>query len=144
MSYVRVDSSVPRNRKFLKAGPAASWLWLCGLAYCQEGLTDGLIPREALPTLGVVKDAEKLAMKLVLARLWDALDDSSGWIVHDYLEHNRSSDTIRQIKDDKRIAGSKGGQASGEARRKQSASAGTKHSAEALREPVCTVAEAVA
>ena len=45
MAWVRIESSVARHKKFQQAGPAASWLWLCGLLYCQEGLTDGVIPR---------------------------------------------------------------------------------------------------
>lgn len=94
MSYVRVDSSVPRNRKFVKAGPAASWLWLCGLAYSQLGLTDGFVPIEALEFLGV-RGAKPLAGRLVAAGLWEAVD--GGWRVHDYLEHNKPADEIRRV-----------------------------------------------
>src|SRR5688572_5974240 len=108
MSHVRVDSSVPRNRKFLQAGPAPSWLWLCGLAYCQEGLTDGFIPDEAIDSLGVPKNARRLAAHLERARLWEKVD--GGWQVHDYLKHNRSASTVRQIQDDKRVAGARGGE----------------------------------
>ena len=57
MAWLKIESSVARNRKFVQAGPAPSWLWVCSLAYCQEGLTDGYIPREALPYLGVKNGA---------------------------------------------------------------------------------------
>ncbi|MEY2873490.1 MAG: hypothetical protein RLZZ373_861 [Pseudomonadota bacterium] len=107
MSYVRVESSVPRHRKFLKAGPAPSWLWLCGLAYCQEGLTNGFIPEEALTSLGVPKNAPYLAERLVKAGLWDLV--SGGWMVHDYLEHNRSSEQVGDLKAKRKKAGEAGG-----------------------------------
>ena len=86
MSLVHIETSVARNKKFQQAGPVASWLWVCGLAYCQEGLTDGFIPREALEFLGV-KSPGKHVDALVRSGLWEARDD--GWRVHDYLKHNK-------------------------------------------------------
>lgn len=114
MSHVRVDSSVPRHRKFQQAGPAPSWLWLCGLAYCQEGLTDGFIPVESIDYLGV-KNATRLASHLVKAGLWEKVD--GGWQVHDYLKHNRSAMQVNGIKKNRRESGRIGGVASGHARR---------------------------
>lgn len=114
MAWMKVETSVARHRKFVKAGPAPSWLWVCGLAYCQEGLTDGFIPTEALPYLGV-KNAAQLAHHLVAAGLWDQAD--GGWMVHDYLAGNKSADEIRSLKVDRRAAGAVGGRASGEARK---------------------------
>lgn len=113
----------------MQAGPAPSWLWLCGIAYCQEGLTDGFIPEEVIDSLGVPKSARRLAEHLVKANLWEKAD--GGWYIHDYLDHNRSSETVRQIQNDKRAAGARGGLASGDARRKHSASQDPKHSASA-------------
>lgn len=114
MSWLKIESSVARNKKFMKAGPAPSWLWVCGLAYCQEGLTDGFIPTEALPYLGV-KNAKQLASHLVKAGLWD--ETKGGWNVHDYLSHNRSSSEIGRIREERRHSGMRGGEASGERRR---------------------------
>lgn len=114
MAWIKVESSVSRNRKFVKAGPAASWLWVCGLAYCQEGLTDGFIPTEALDFLGV-KHARRLSLQLVLAHLWDVAD--GGWRVHDYLGHNKPASDVRRLQDERRTAGAQGGKASGESRR---------------------------
>lgn len=125
MAWIKVESSVSRNRKFVKAGPAASWLWVCGLAYCQEGLTDGFIPTEALDFLGV-KHARRLSLQLVLAHLWDVAD--GGWRVHDYLGHNKPASDVRRLQDERRTAGAQGGKASGESRR---AEANAKQHAEA-------------
>lgn len=127
MIYARIYSSVRTNRKHLIAGPAPCWLWVCGLLYCQEGETDGFIPKEAIDYLGV-KNAERLAEHLVRAELWDKVP--GGWHVHDYLEHNKSAAQIAERRDQKKAAGSVGGKASGEARRFKQA----KHTAEAPRE----------
>lgn len=124
MSYVRVESSVRTNKKFLVAGPAPSWLWLCGLMYCQEGLTDGFIPTEALEYLGV-KNGRQLAGKLVKARLWETAD--GGWRVHDYLEHNKSAAAVGAVKAERRRLGADGGKASGAERRNQIASTRSNH-----------------
>ena len=143
MSHIRIDSSVPRHRKFVQAGPAPSWLWVCGLAYCQEGLTDGFIPVEAIEYLGV-KNARRLAVHLEKARLWEKV--SGGWQVHDYLEHNKSAAQVNAIKHERREFGRAGGKASGESRTKQVASTDTnqfastmsKQHGEAYVEPICT------
>lgn len=130
MAWIKVEASVSRNPKFLKAGPAASWLWLCGLGYCQEGLTDGFIPFEAIDFLGV-KHAGRLAPYLVTAGLWELAD--GGWRVHDYLVHNKQASDVHRIQDARRAAGVDGGKRSGEARReanaKQCAEANAKHAA---------------
>lgn len=115
MAWIRVETSVARHRKFMQAGPTASWLWLCGLGYCQEGLTDGFIPVEALEFLGV-KSAAEAAASLVKAGLWRSVE--GGWMVHDYLDHNKPAAEIRRIQKERRIAGIQGGRASGRSRRK--------------------------
>jgi hypothetical protein len=98
MAYVKVDTSVPRNRN----------------CYCQDALTDGFIPDEALPYLGV-KNAAQLADHLVKAGLWHKEGD--GYRVNDYLDHNRSASEVQAIKEERRKAGASGGKASGQARR---------------------------
>lgn len=91
MAWLKIDDNVPHHRKMLAAGPAASWLWLCGVAYCQRHKTDGHIPLEALPWLGVDKP-RPLAAILVRVGLWHADDNIGGWLVHDFLDWNDSSD----------------------------------------------------
>lgn len=100
MAFVQIETSVPRHRKFLRAGPAACWLWVCGLTYCQDGLTDGFIPREAIQALGlnVSRSALRDAIaKLVEVKLWEVTAD--GWQLHDYLKHNNSAAHVLGIKE---------------------------------------------
>jgi hypothetical protein len=106
MSHARVESSVPRHPKFLRAGPAASWLWLAGLCYCQDALTDGFISAEAVHTLGVPKPLP-LASVLVKERLWQ--EEPDGWRIHDYLQHNNSAEYINRVRQERKSAGQKGG-----------------------------------
>lgn len=106
MAYVMVEASVRTHPKFLAAGPEASWLWFCGLGYCQDGLTDGFIPESAIEYLGV-KRARSLAKRLVSARLWEHV--SGGWQMHDYLDHNKSATEVRAIMRLRKEGGKKGG-----------------------------------
>lgn len=107
-SHARILTSVPRHPKFLRAGSAASWLWLCGVCYCQDALTDGFISKEAVFTLGVSKPLP-LAATLVEVGLWHARED--GWQIHDYLDHNNSAEYVNRIRQERKAAGQKGGRA---------------------------------
>lgn len=103
---MKIETAVARNRKFVKAGPAPAWLWLCGLAYCQESLTDGFIPHEAITFLGV-KNARHLVGHLVAAQLWE--EKQGGWQVHDYLQHNISAEDIKRHNGKRAANGALGG-----------------------------------
>jgi hypothetical protein len=108
MAHLYIEASVRTHRKFLNAGPAACWLWLCGVGYSQDGLTDGFIPDEAIGFLGVAPDvARELAAALVRARLWVVAE--GGWQIHDYLEHNRSAASVAGIRASRAAGGHLGG-----------------------------------
>lgn len=106
MNFARIETSVRTNKKFLAAGPAPSWLWVCGLLYCQDGLTDGFIPEAAIDYLGV-RGARRLVPHLVKVQLWEPVD--GGYQVHDYLEHNRSAAEVGALRGARQAAGSQGG-----------------------------------
>jgi hypothetical protein len=94
MAWVKIDDQAPRNGKMLKAGPAACWLWVCGIAHSQSQLTDGFISVDALPMIGVAGTAraKRLADALVTVGLFDAAE--GGYRVHDYLDHNPSKASV--------------------------------------------------
>lgn len=89
MSWIRIDDNAPSHRKLLKVPPAARWLWVCGLAYCQRLKTDGHVPLETLATFAIEKP-KPLADALVAVGLWHA--EPTGYRVHDYLDFNASAD----------------------------------------------------
>lgn len=94
MSWVKIESRFPQHPKVLTAGPEAAWLFVCGLCYANEHLTDGLLPRPVLPVLTPgVKAPETLAERLVDAGLWEYTEN--GWLIHDYADHQRSAEQIR-------------------------------------------------
>lgn len=88
MAWIRLDDNAPWHPKHLKAGPLASWLWVCGLAYCQRHATDGFIPVEAMHMLGATGPWKPLASALVKAGLW--IEAEGGYRVHDFLDWNDS------------------------------------------------------
>lgn len=94
MAWVKLDDQAPRNLKMLRAGPAACWFWVCGIAHSQSQLTDGFISTEALPMIGVVgiARAKRLAETLVEAGLFERVE--GGYQVHDYLDHNPSRHAV--------------------------------------------------
>ena len=94
MAWVKLDDQAPRHAKMLKAGPAACWLWVCGIAHCQSQLTDGFVSLDALPMIGVKGEARcvKLADELVSVGLFDKAE--GGYLVHGYLDHNPSKATV--------------------------------------------------
>jgi hypothetical protein len=100
MGWVRIDDNAPHHRKMLKAGPAACWLWVCGLAYCQRQSSDGVIPFEAVAMLGV-GNWKKCAAFLVDAGLWHK--EAEGYRVHDYLQWNASRDERREQEEANRL-----------------------------------------
>lgn len=114
MAWLRIDDTVPTHRKHLKAGPAAAWLWVCGIAYCQRHLTDGFIPEEALALLGVAKGSDALASKLVEVGLFCRVD--GGYQVHDYLDLNASRDEAVATKQKRHEDKAKAGRAGAAAR----------------------------
>lgn len=109
----------------LKAGPAACWLWVCGIAHSQSQTTDGFISFEVLPMIGVkgATRCRKLAEMLVSAGLFDRV--SGGYAVHDYHAFNatREEALVRRVDlhNKRAIAGRLGGLRSGEAKRQAKA-----------------------
>ena len=94
MAYVLLDDQIAAHPKVLKAGAEAAWMWACAIAYCNRQLTDGLVPAEALPTMGTFKTAPaKLAARLVDVGLFER--DGDGYRVHDYLAHNPDKGTVQ-------------------------------------------------
>lgn len=83
MSWALIDDGISNHPKFLASGPAASWLWLCGVTYCRRHHTRGFVPTAALPTLGVPSPRVLLG-RLIDNRLWQEAE--GGWLINGYEE----------------------------------------------------------
>lgn len=136
MAWVKIDDQAPRNAKLLRAGPAAAWLWVCGIAHCQAHLSEGFIADVALSMIGVrgAGRARELADRLVACALFDRVD--GGYIVHDYLDFNETREEALARKTSlaakRSVSGRAGGIASGVARSNE---ANRKQRIEAKRSP---------
>lgn len=82
--HVRLDTNWLWNRHMVAVGQSARLLYLGGLSYCVDHLSDGLIPKNALGRIADVDDRNPRASaaKLVEAGRW--IDRGDAWEVHDY------------------------------------------------------------
>lgn len=127
-TYVRINDGMPDNPKILDVGDLAGWLYVCGLCYCSRQLTDGAIPVAMVGRLTGLANYEALASALLEAKLWHALGHDctrcpqpapGTYVVHDYLDHQRSAAEVRELSEKRAAAGQKGGRASGVTRRNE-------------------------
>lgn len=91
MAWVRLDDKFPDHPKIERAGERAAWLFVCGLCYCAEHLTDGHIPESKAHRL--TDGAKTRAAKLVEVGLWVKVDD--GYLIPGYLEYQPSAEKVK-------------------------------------------------
>lgn len=63
-------------------------LWMWGLSYCQAHLTDGVLPKDAIP-----RGCSKAITSLVRRGLWH--EENSSYRVHDFLHWNDTREVVR-------------------------------------------------
>lgn len=117
-TYLKLNDNLPEHRKIVDAGGDAGWLHVCALAYSSRNLSDGIIPSAMVPRLSDRKQPAKLAARLVEVRLWHKAGHDcarcpqpavSEFVIHDYLEHQRSAARVDEIKSKRAVAGRRGG-----------------------------------
>lgn len=99
MTWIKLDDNFPTNPKVLAAGDLAGWLYVCGLCYCGNALTDGFIPAAAVARLTGLSAAQEHAAALVREGLW--LEVDGGFRVHGYEDRQR---TKAKVKSDRAAA----------------------------------------
>ena len=117
MAYTNTDYSFWTNPKIRFAGRDAAFLYIAGNGFCNEYLTDGFISDTDIETVAFnafQRQPKKAVESLVKAGLWDRV--SGGYMIHDYLDYNKSKQEIEELRSKKTYAGKKGGQASAQAR----------------------------
>jgi len=83
VTWVRLDDRFPEHPKIVGLSDRAFRAHVTGLAYCARFLTDGYVPRGALPPPRVLAE-------LADAGLWTA--QGHGCSIHDYLDWNLSKE----------------------------------------------------
>lgn len=129
-TYVKVHDGLPDHPKVIEAGGEAGWLYICGLAYSSRQLTDGVLLKRLVPRLTDSSKSEASASALVRVGLWHEGEHDcpscpatgpDSYIIHDYLDHQRSASEVADLRAKRSLAGQRGGKRSGESRREASA-----------------------
>jgi hypothetical protein len=117
-TYIKMSDSLPEHRKIVTAGGDAAWLHICALAYCSRNLTDGFVPQNMVPRLSDRRQPERLVTKLIDVQLWHGpgheckrcpQPQPSEYVIHDYLEHQRSAARVAEVSSRRAEAGRRGG-----------------------------------
>lgn len=97
MTWVRLDDGMPLHPKILALSDGAFRLWICGLAFANRAVTDGLIPARLVPTLDhrrawTAPQITRFTAELQAAGLWSEPDPSTGaHAIHGYAEYQEEA-----------------------------------------------------
>jgi hypothetical protein len=117
-----LDDRLPLHPKILKAGQRlgeggasqALHLYLLGITYARQNLTDGFIPNAFVLSCGVISKSGSVAKVLAnrTIRLWRKVP--GGYQIHDYHQWNPKASTVKEKReqDRQRKARERGGQKS--------------------------------
>lgn len=114
MGYGKLDDLYDDNRKIKRAWRrhrASVGLHAQAISYCNRWQTNGLVDFEWLEEK--LEDAEERAEVvgcLVDCGLFVPTEAGDGFLVNDFLDHNRSREERQQLHDQRVEAGRKGGQ----------------------------------
>lgn len=110
--YVQLDTEFFRRPRIVRLGLEGRALYLAGLCWCKQYLTDGAIPYEALPSL--IADAgipprhvDEAVAALITTEVWTP--NGQGWHVGDWEQWNKTRAEIEDESAAKRAAGRMGG-----------------------------------
>ncbi|MFE5582511.1 hypothetical protein [Kitasatospora sp. NPDC056531] len=130
-TYVRVHDGLTDHPKIVEVGGEAAWLYVSALCYSSRQLTDGLVPKRLIRRLTDGSNPEASASALLRVGLLHEgehdcprcpVGGPDVYVVHDYLEHQRSASEVAALREKRSAAGQRGGKRSGESRRAASKS----------------------
>lgn len=87
MAWAQIHDGAMTHPKVIGLSDKGFRLWVWGLSYAQQHLTDGLLIAEAIPS-----QLRRASSELVSKSLWEPCD--RGFLVHDYLAWNDSRETV--------------------------------------------------
>lgn len=117
-TYIKLSDNYPENRKVIAAGGDAAWLDVCAMTYASRNLTDGFVPKDMVPRLTDRRQPMKLAARLVAVDRWHdaghgckrcAQPPPDEYVIHDYLERQRSAAKVAEVSEKRAASGAKGG-----------------------------------
>jgi hypothetical protein len=89
MAWGKVDDKLWGSPKWLASPLRARGLWVSGLSWCMDQLTDGFVPCHVLTTIG---GTPKDARVLIDVGLWESVD--GGYLFHDWLDYQPSRASV--------------------------------------------------
>lgn len=109
MTWANFDDNFADHPKTLGLTDGAFRLHVSGILYCSRHLTNGFVPKPKVPGLTPNYRPSHLR-ELVLAGMWKAPVGGpvSEYEIHDYLEWNRSRESIMSERARKSEAGRRG------------------------------------
>lgn len=105
MTWARIDDVFPDHPKVVELSDRAFRVHVAAICYAARHLTDGHIPKAAVPGLAAGRKAA--VTELVRSGLWDK-NGNGGFVIHDYLDYNPSREEIEAERERKRQAGLEG------------------------------------
>lgn len=89
MTWIRLDVGFFRNRKMRAIGKHGRPLYIAGLLYAGEHLTDGEVPKDVIAILAAEAEVPPSTVNLLVAKeAW--VDQGDHFFIPDYLEFQRS------------------------------------------------------
>jgi hypothetical protein len=106
--YIRIDVLLPEHPKLDGLSAAAKWTLIELWCYCGRNRTDGIVTPDRWRRFGT----KAIRARLVECGLAEpVLDGKGGYLMHDYIEHNRSRNEIDELSAKRAEAGRRGGRA---------------------------------
>ena len=90
MTWIKLDDTFPNNPKILPLSNQAFRLYIEGLCYANQYLTDGFLAQAVINRL----DSQNAVTELLEAGLW--LERDNGIQIHDYCEHQTTRKTVEE------------------------------------------------
>lgn len=100
MTWVKIDDGLPNNPKLRLVSLQARWAYVSSICYSSRAVSDGFVPKSAL---ALVDGTAKVARELTDRGLWESA--AGGWLIHDYLQYNRSREQIERQRTTASMAG---------------------------------------
>jgi len=95
MPWVKLDDEFFDNDKIVNVSSEAKLLYLAGLTYAAQRLTDGDLTTAQVRIAAAKVDVDPgMADELLAAGLWEPIE--GGYAIHDYLEYNPSAEDVRE------------------------------------------------
>jgi hypothetical protein len=90
MTWIKLDDTLPNNPKILPLSDKAFRLYIEGLCYANQYLTDGFLAQAVVNRL----DSGNACKELLEAGLW--IEVENGTQIHDYCEHQTSRKVVEE------------------------------------------------